>query len=270
MLHIICALKPEAQPLLDHFDLRPQPGVISIYQNQESLISLTLSGSGKAAAAAAVVRTRDHFKADRSHAWLNLGIAGHISLPLGQAVIIKKVADACSGQTWFPSRVFSTTLPAYNLLTLDQPSSNYREQLFDMECAGFFQAVTGFATLELVQTVKIIADNAEQPLSGISSVLVSRLMTQSLPAVEDIIQQLVTLSKLQQRGNDPSPDYHAIINNWHFSVSQQHQLQAALRRRKALYPGSAGLAVRLAGKKSAAEVLRFLKDELDNTPIKLR
>ena len=269
MLHIICALKPEARPLLDYFAMQSLADRVPIYQNPDSQITLTISGIGKPAAAAAVTRTRDHFKAGRSHAWLNLGIAGHASLPLGQAVIIKKITDATSGQTWFPSCVFTTTLPAHDLLTLEQPGSEYRRELFDMECAGFFQAATGFATLELVQAVKIISDNAGQPMEGVAPKLISRLMVQNLHVVEEITQQLLSLSKHQQRLNDPGPDYHAITKERHFSVSQQHQLQASLRKWQALYPEDTGLAERLAGQNSAAEVLRFLRNELEKTPIRL-
>ena len=268
MLHIICALKPEARPLLEYFAMHPVADKVPIYRNPDSQITLTISGIGKSAAAAAVTRTRDHFKAGRSHAWLNLGIAGHASLPIGQAVIIKKITDAATGQTWFPSRVFDTTLPAHDLLTLEQPRSDYQKELFDMECAGFFQAVTRFATLELVQAVKIISDNADQPMEGVDPALISRLMMQNLHGVEEITQQLLSLSKHQQRLDDPGPDYHAITGDRHFSVSRQHQLQAALRKWRALYPGDTGLAERLAGKNSAAEVLRFLQDEVDKTPIR--
>ncbi len=256
--------------MLDYFAMQPLAGRVPIYRNPDGQITLTISGIGKPAAAAAVTRTRDHYKAGRSHAWLNLGIAGHASLPLGQAVIIKKITDAGSGQTWFPSRVFDTTLPAHDLITLEQPGSEYRSELFDMEGAGYFQAVTGFATLELVQAVKIISDNADQPMEGVDPKLISRLMMQNLPVVEDIIRQLLSLTALQQRLNDPGPNYHAIIKERHFSVSRQHQLQAALRKWQALYPGDTGLAGRLAGQNSAREVLKFLRDELDKAPIKFR
>ncbi len=268
MLHIISALKPEAGPLQDHFDLQPLADTTSIYQNPEAHITLTLSGIGKAASAAAVARTRDHYKADRSHAWLNLGIAGHADLPLGQAVIINKVTDAASGQTWYPSRVFTTTLPAYHLLTLDQPDNNYREELFDMECAGFFQAASECATLELVQALKIISDNAAQPMSGVNPDLVSSLMKQNLPVVEEIMQQLLALSKLQRRLHDPGPDYHTLIRHRHFTVTQQHQLQSLLRKWRALHPGDKGLADSLSSKKTATEILQFMQDKLDRAQIR--
>lgn len=270
MLHIICALKPEARPLLDHFKLRPLGGTIPVYRNMDSNITLTLSGIGKSAAGLAAAYTRDYFQADKSHAWLNLGIAGHATLPVGQAVMIKKVTAADSGQSWFPSRVFTTTLPACDLLTLDKPGREYRTELFDMECAGFFQTVTGFATLELVQAVKIISDNADQPTDGVNPVLISRIMTRNLPAIEDITQQLLALSELQQRSNDPGPDYHAIMKHRHFSVSQQYQLQSSLRKWRALYPKDTELVGRLTGQKSAKYILKFLQDELDKAPIKFR
>ena len=270
MLHIICALKPEARPFLDHFNLRPQTaaGSVQIYQNPRAGITLTISGIGKSAAGSAANFTRDYFKADKTHAWLNTGIAGHASLPVGQAVIIKKITAADTRQTWFPSRVFTTTLPACDLITLDKPDREYRTELFDMECAGFFQTVTGFSTLELVQAVKIISDNAAQPLDGVNPALISRLMTQNLPVIEEVIQQLLALSNQQQRINHTGEDFNEIIKRRHFTVSQQHQLQALLRKWRVLYPRETGLANRLIGQNSAKRILEFLQDELDRAPIK--
>ena len=270
MLHIVCALKPEARPLLDHFGLRALPDAARTYHNAGARISLTLSGIGKSAAAGAVARTHEYFDADRSHAWLNLGIAGHADLPVGQAVIVKKVTDAASGQAWFPSRVFPVTIPAHDLISLDEPGSDYREELFDMECSGFFRAVSDVATLELAQALKIISDNADQPMDGVNPDLASRLMKQNLPVIEEIAEHLLALSKLLQDLNDPGPDYHAITGQRHFTVSRQHQLRAALGKWRALRPGDSSPAELVAGKKTAAEALRFLQDELDKAPIRFR
>ena len=268
MLHITCALKPEARPLLDYFELRPASAEAGIHHNTDSGISLTVSGIGKSAAAAAVVRTRAYFRADRSHAWLNLGIAGHASLPVGQAVLINKVTDAASGQTWFPSRVFTSTLPAHDLLTLDNPDSNYRNELFDMECAGFFRAATEHATLELVQSLKIISDNCDQPMEGINPALISRLIGQNLPVIREVVEQLLAPAQLLQRLNEPGPDYHALLRHRHFTVSQQHQLQSLLRKWRTLHPGEGKLGERLTEMKTAAEILRRLQDELDKAPVR--
>ncbi|MDE0155022.1 MAG: hypothetical protein OXS28_05410 [Gammaproteobacteria bacterium] len=269
MLHIVCALKPEARPLLDRFGLRALPDAPRIYQNAGANISLTLSGIGKSAAVEAVNRTHTFFNADRSHAWLNLGIAGHAGLPLGQAVMVKKVTDAASGQTWFPSRVFPVTIPAHDLVTLDEPGNDYREELFDMECAGFFRAASDLATLELAQAVKVISDNAGQPMDGVNPDLASRLIKQNLPVIENITEQLLALSELLRDLNDAGPDYQAITRQRHFTVSQQHQLRATLRKWRTMQPKDRSPAELVAGKKSAAEVLRYLQDELDEAPVRL-
>ena len=269
MLHIVCALKPEARPLLDRFGLRALPDAPRIYHDADANISLTLSGIGKSAAAGAVARTHEYFDADRSHAWLNLGIAGHADLPLGQAVMVKKVTDAASGQTWFPSRVFPVTIPAHHLVTLDEPGTDYREELFDMECAGFFRAASDIATLELAQAVKVISDNAGQPMDGVNPDLASRLIKQNLPVIENITEQLLALSELLRDLNDAGPDYQAITRQRHFTVSQQHQLRATLRKWRTMQPKDRSPAELVAGKKSAAEVLRYLQDELDEAPVRL-
>ena len=261
MLHIVCALKPEARPLLDRFGLRALPDEPRIYHNAGAYISLTLSGIGKSAAAGAVVRTHEYFDADRSHAWLNLGIAGHADLPLGQAVMVKKVTDAASGETWFPSRVFPVTIPAHDLVTLDEPGSDYREELFDMECAGFFRAVSSVATLELAQALKIVSDNAERTMDGVNP------DQQGGNHFLEIVEQLLALSDLLRDLNDAGPDYHAITRQRHFTVSQQHQLRATLKKWRALQPKDRNPAELVAGKKTAAEALHYLQNELDKAPI---
>ena len=269
MLHVVCALQPEAQPLLDYFELRALPGAARIYHNPAARLSLTLSGIGTSAAAAAVTRTHAQFNADKTHAWLNLGIAGHADLPLGQAVMVNKVTDAASGQTWFPSRVFAVTLPCRGLITLEQPDNNYREELFDMECAGFFRAASSLATLELVQAVKIISDNAGEPIDEVTPALAGRLVTQNLPAIEEVAGQLLALSALLQQLDAPGPDYRTLTRRHHFTVSQQHQLRALLRKWQTLHPGDPSLPARLHHQKTAAEALRQLRQELEKTPIRL-
>ncbi len=268
MLHIICALKPEARPLLDCFQLRARPDAAHIYHNPVTRISLTLSGIGQAAAAAAVARTQAQFNADKTHAWLNLGIAGHADLPLGQAVMVNKVTDAASGQTWFPSRVFATPLPCRGLLTLEQPDHNYRQELYDMECAGFFRAVSGFATLELAQAMKIISDNARQSLAAITPALVKRLITQNLPVIKEVTAQLLALSALLQQLEESGPDYPALTRHHHFTVSQRHQLHTLLSKWQALHPGDTSLTACLRHHNTATEVLRHLQEKLEKTPVR--
>lgn len=275
MIHLISALKPEARPLLEHFDLRPLPGsrAFPVYQNRNGDITLTRSGMGKAAAAAATKLTRALFKADKSHAWLNLGVAGHASLPLGQAALVAKITDAASGQTWFPSRVFSAALPVCELLTLEEPCADHQEVLFDMEGAGFFSAVSGCATTELAQTVKVVSDNAEHPPEDLTPTRVSHLIEGNLAVIDELARQLLSLAGEERRRLHPGADYEALVRGRRFTATQREQLKTLLRKWRALRPGGRG-ATELLTKEAtrhanAAQIIERLRVEIENAPIRL-
>lgn len=275
MIHLISALKPETRPLLEHFDLRPLPGsrAFPVYQNRNGDITLTRSGLGKAAAAAATKLTRALFKADKSHAWLNLGIAGHASLPLGQAALVAKITDAASGQTWFPSRVFSAALPVCELLTIEAPRADYQEVLFDMEGAGFFSAVSDCATIELAQTVKVVSDNAEHPPEDLTPTRVSRLLEGNLAIIDELARQLLSLAGEERRRLHPGADYEALVRERRFTATQREQLKTLLRKWRALRPGGPGatelLSKEATGPANAAQIIERLRVEVENAPIRL-
>ena len=56
MIHLICALKCEAKPLIQHYRLRHLDNAESfvIYSNNETNISLTITGPGKTTASSGV------------------------------------------------------------------------------------------------------------------------------------------------------------------------------------------------------------------------
>ena len=275
MIHLITALKPEARPLLEHFDLRPLLGsrAFPVYQNRNEDITLTRSGPGKAAAAAATKLTHALFKADKSHAWLNLGVAGHASLPLGQAALVAKVTDAASGQTWFPSPVFSAALPVCELLTMEEPCADHQEVLFDMEGAGFFSAVSGCATVELAQTVKVVSDNAEHPPDDLTPTRISRLLEDNLAVIDALARQLLALAEDERRRLHPGADYEALVRGRRFTATQREQLKTLLRKWQALRPGGRGAAELLTqgatGPANAAQIIERLRVEVQNAPIRL-
>lgn len=275
MIHLISALKPEARPLLEHFDLRPLPGsrAFPVYQNRNGDITLTRSGMGKGAAAAATKWTRALFKADKSHAWLNLGIAGHASLPLGQAALVAKITEAASGQTWFPSRVFSAALPVCELLTIEEPCADYREVLFDMEGAGFFSAVSGCATTELAQTLKVVSDNAEHPAEDLTPTRISRLLEGNLALIDELARQLLSLAGEERRRLHPGADYEALLRGRRFTATQREQLKTLLRKWRALRPegweATELLTKEATGPANAAQIIARLRVEVENAPIRL-
>ena len=98
LVHLIAALPAEVKPLISRFNLqRVQPDrVFPVYRNRH--ISLVVSGVGKvnAAAASAFLYALNGFP--NSAVWINLGIAGHKDLALGDAVLAHRITDAGSGR----------------------------------------------------------------------------------------------------------------------------------------------------------------------------
>ncbi|MEE9552637.1 MAG: hypothetical protein V3V89_06275, partial [Gammaproteobacteria bacterium] len=93
MIHLICALKCEAKPLIQHYHLRHFDNAegFVIYSNNETNISLTITGPGKVNAATGVSYVHSLWNNRRCDGWLNIGIAGHQSMSAGQAVLAHSI-----------------------------------------------------------------------------------------------------------------------------------------------------------------------------------
>lgn len=239
MVHLICALNCEAEPLLAYYQLKQlaESGLFQTYSSPDAGITLTVSGPGKINAAAATSYTHEYYHALKSDAWLNIGIAGHQSLDIGQAVLAHQIIDMSSETTWYPQIVFSTSCPGMPLKTLDRPSLIYEEHLFDMEAAGFFSIASRVATSELVHVLKIISDNKYQPADKLDKVLVSELITNQIDIIENIINSLQQLSRQLAALYLSPTEYHACLERWHFTSYERRILFNLLSRWQVLFPG---------------------------------
>src|SRR5690606_23929873 len=83
LAHFVVALPAEAKPLVAHYRLRRRIGeeAFAVFENDR--ISLTVSGLGKPATAAAVGYTHVLYGKHKHAVWLNVGVAGHRQAPLG-------------------------------------------------------------------------------------------------------------------------------------------------------------------------------------------
>ena len=78
-LHIFCALKCEAEPIIDNFKLIRLNDfkLFKIYQSIDQETSLVITNVGKNNAKNAVAYHHDCIKTTKSDIWFNIGIAGH-------------------------------------------------------------------------------------------------------------------------------------------------------------------------------------------------
>ncbi len=203
-VYLVTALPAEAKPVISHFGLkRLQPGCgFPVYRSRH--VSLVVSGVGKtnAAAASALLYALNGCLANAI--WINLGIAGHGDLPLGEAVLAHSITDAATGGSWQPPANILRPCPSVSLETLDRPDFDYtRRSAFDMEASGFYATAARFSPPELVHCLKVISDNRGQTGRSISAAMVRRLIGGRLDLLQELLDRLTTLASQLTQGAKP-------------------------------------------------------------------
>lgn len=236
---IVVALACEAKPLIAHYKLkkRTQDSAFPCFENDP--LSLIISGVGKVAAAAAsayIVATSDR---PEFSSWLNVGIAGHQHHNIGRAFVAHKITDASSGRCFYPTHITDLPCPTAGIVTADKPVDDYPDDaLVDMEASGFFETASRFSTTELIQSLKIVSDNAAHPATGINEKQVNALISAQLETIDDILRHQQQLAEELCTIHQAPAQYEAIASQWRFSHSEQIQLRDILRRWSVLNNGA--------------------------------
>ena len=272
-LLMVVALPAEGKPLIAHWQLHRRPDVVPfpLFVSSDQKRWLIQCGIGKIAAATAVGFLAQLANAQRSDAWLNVGIAGSGSFELGSLVIGHKIIDEGAGKNWYPSQLFQgprlQLCPSTTIRTVDVPLQEYPpDAVVEMEAAGFCGAAMRFSSVELVQAIKVISDTPQDSLEGITKERVQRWIGNQLESIELVANELLELSD-EVASLVFNPKYFdEVASRVHFTVAQSHQLTKLLRRWEILSPESAPLEF-LAKKATAKEVLAELKSWLGSTPI---
>ncbi len=266
MLHLVTALQAEAKPLIEHYSLvRRNADAFPIYDNQD--IALIVSGIGKVAAAAATGYLHAQTGNHSCTAWLNIGITGHSRRAIGDGVLAHKITDQITGRSWYPPLTFGLPCASDDLITVDEPETEYRENgLYDMEAAGFYATACRFTTAELVHCYKIVSDNLATPTEEVSGKTVQALIERRLDTVDILVQALRALAaRLAEFQSDPG-ELARFLERWRFTVSEQHQLRRLLLYWQARSPKTVW-SDELAALPSANDALHYLGQELDALPI---
>ncbi len=269
-LRFVVALEPEARPLIERYRLERQagPGGFKTFRREET--ALVVSGVGKAAAAAATSFLHLAAGGERDAVWLNVGIAGHGTRAVGEAVLAHKVHDRASGRSWYPPLVFPAPCSTDLLTTVDRPEREMDAPgAFDMEASGFIATACRFASAELVHCLKVVSDGPSTDLESLTPGAAGRLVEGHLPVVETLAGACGRLSGELRRLEAEPPELEACLERWHFTVTERRELRRLLRRRRTLAPELplplAGVAETARGK----EINRRLRDWLDDLPVEL-
>lgn len=238
MIHLFCALPCEAETLIQYFKLSEQKefDLFRLYQTQDKSISLTITGIGKLNAAAAVSYHHACLQTASADIWLNIGVAGHANLAIGEACLINKITDDRHATTWYPQILFKTDCTSAALITHDAPSTEYQTALFDMEAAGFYQMALRLGTAELIHCLKIVSDNQEHPADKINADSVKKLIAKHKTTIEQVLDSLKPLAE-ELRSIKVRPEhYQSLIEQYHFTQSDRLQLVRLLRQWAVRFP----------------------------------
>ncbi len=277
MLRFVVAFKAEARPLIEHFRLRRDgAGPFPIFRRGAD--ALIVSGIGKAAAAAATAYLHatlaplrgDAAGGERDAVWLNVGIAGHGTRPVGEALLAHKVVDRASGRSWYPPLAFKPPCATDQVITVDRPEREMASPgAYDMEASGFVATAGRFASAELVHCLKVVSDGPDADLESLTPDVARRLVEKNVATVEAVAQACGALALELRRLEAEPPELDACLERWHFTVTERRELRRLLRRRRTLAPE---LPLPLDGVADSArgkEINRWLREWLDELPVEL-
>ncbi|MGH8557888.1 MAG: hypothetical protein ACRESZ_10600 [Methylococcales bacterium] len=265
-IHFMVALSREARPLIKHYHLSrlPDEKAFPIYSNDS--ISLTVTGVGKTAMAAGVAYTHALSNRSKTSGWLNIGVAGHPDLPVGQACLAHKITDQDRGRNWYPPIIAKPPCCTESLITWSCPQTDYEPvALYDMEASGFYETACRFSSSERVQCFKIVSDNRARPADFLQADQVTELLENRIGLIDRLLEQQKQLAIVPEAPN--SERVEQFVRRWHFSVQQTLQLDSLLHRWILLDPNQSPDPDQLDHLKNGRQVLAYLRERVDNLPL---
>ena len=257
MIHLVTALRAEAEPLIEAFALRrPEDGGgFEIFFGEGA--TLVISGVGRVAAAAGTAYLRALCPADA--AWLNVGVGAHARLAIGTPVVAHKIVEAASERRWFPQLIVTPPFATATVCTVDRAVRQAEgDRLYEMEASAFFATATRWATAEVIASVKLVSDRG---IVAGSDLCQRSARTMIAERADEIVAYARQLEALLDTVVQPPSDLAAILDRWHFSVTQRRQLGRLEIRARAL--GACLEELLPADARSSRQVLFELGNRLD-------
>jgi nucleoside phosphorylase len=193
------ALNCEAKPIVDYYRLSKQYSRgFSFWHRPQSEqnsygINLVVSGIGQQNMAAACGWLAGKL-GDTRNAWLNVGIAGHGTLDLGEIVRVVCATSADSQAAHFPPLVVKWAGKNAPIQSGTEPIGQYPDAILcDMEASAFFNASLRFADAELVQALKIVSDNTEHSAEELNATRITSLIADKIMLIHEFSCEVMNL-----------------------------------------------------------------------------
>ena len=228
----VVALKAEAEMILDEFkmNLDPEFTLFQVFRNFEKTRWLILSGIGRHNSAAATTYLYMISKASRSTCWINLGIAGSGKGHYGDLCLVNKISNNDSSNT-YPATMPKVTFHKMNLFTSDVPLTDYTlHELIDMEGSAFYDITNKLSGREFICLMKVISDGPNNDIEDLNKFKIRELINLNIANIKTIVSYYEKLSMDQYQIIQQPKILSEILSQWHFSVSQKHQLENLIKR----------------------------------------
>ena len=265
-MNLVVALRAEAEPLIEHFQLESAKthDLFPIYRG--GTFWLVISGIGRVLAGAAVAHLHHVSGGKADVPWLNVGIAGHQQLSIGRLLLAGRIEERATGRRWYPPYTLALPMQRSELITVDQPELDYPCcSAYDMEASGFYAVASRCSTRELVQCLKVVSDNPGK-VADFRPERVSQLITDQLEAIAAFAAELVDAGEKHAQSRLPHPSIDRYLGQWHFTVTQRHRLNDLLRRWGALSTDEPWKDIKAC--QSSVEVLQRLEQLLEQQPVR--
>ena len=228
----VVALKVEAEIILDEYNMNfdPEFTLFQVFRNFEKTRWLILSGVGRHNSAAATTYLYMISKASRSTCWINLGIAGSGKGHYGDLCLVNKISNNDSSNT-YPATMPKVTFHKMNLFTSDVPLTDYTlHDLIDMEGSAFYDITNKLSGREFICLMKVISDGPNNDIEDLNKFKIRELINLNIANIKTIVSYYEKLSMDQYQIIQQPKILSEILSQWHFSVSQKHQLENLIKR----------------------------------------
>ena len=265
LVTLVVALPAEAGLLRDFFQLKPLRAMNNVFQSDQG-IRLLVTGMGRKNLSQSFARlARSEITKESpqvSPAWLNIGIAGHRELAVGEMMVANKISCAVSAQSSFPTPVLSGRHYG-EVITVDEPELAYPQNAaYDMEAHAFWDMALNCGTLDLVQCCKLVSDNPRDGVEKITAALIDEIFYAASFEIRQHVDLLRNLAHEQQQLiSDPVP-YLEIAGRIHLNVNQALQIRRLCQRFVTLNRERELEMLLAAGYKNARDLTEVLRESL--------
>jgi len=260
MILIAVATPTEARPIVSHFRMKQiNKAPFSIYMSSE--LFLIVTNIGKLSCISAISYSFGKLTDKKILGAINVGIAGHKSKQINEAVLVHKLYDDETKKTIYPSMAIKWKGKTDELTTFSKPHLDYSiDTLLDMEGYGFFYACLNFLNIDVIHSLKIISDNQHLPANNLDKNRVVDLVENNIPVLQKLIDSIFKINSALPIENKIEID--PIIENVHFTETEKIKLAELLEKASLLEIGYNNN--KLLELKSAKKILNNLKSLIEN------